>query len=113
MERPNGQILVVNTTFDSGLNRIYTVTDTGSSLSLGYNYTQEASSSYLANYANPVGTINIHGSGLTWFVQWLRLRAYPPNGTMPVVSFNSLFQSTLAITIVVIVVIGGIIGFSP
>ena len=78
-----------NTQFDSTGQGILSVVSTGS---IAYGYSNYIAYSATSNVA-PIGNYYIAiGSGAAsgLKVQWLRVRAYPPNGVMPSVSFGSV-----------------------
>ncbi len=79
----------VNLTFLSGSYKVYSITYDGlnSTGLINYNKIGEVNQS---GFPLPIGIYEQESTGITDSVKWINVRAYPPNGVMPSVTFGLL-----------------------
>jgi hypothetical protein len=58
--------------------------------SINYGSTVSATRSPATTTADSLGFFSQAGDTMPWFLYWVRVRAYPPGGTMPSVTFGSV-----------------------
>jgi len=77
---------------------IYTIIQTSSQVTAMFNYGSSVSTtSNIGSGSYPVGFYVGGGMSENAFIQWARVRAYPPNGTMPSTSLGSLTKAIIVV----------------
>ena len=83
-------ITVIYTNVSAGQNYVFSIANDGTNAHYYLNYAVESTTYAIQDATNSIGFRNGSGSssggGSTVFVQWVRVRTYPPNGVMPSVS---------------------------
>ncbi len=88
-------ITYTSTVAGSSPNYVFSIANNGATAYYSLNYNQQGTTYSMQTATNYIAFRNGAGSsgrGANIFVQWVRTRAYPPNGVMPSITFSKVYS---------------------